>query len=414
MPFPHFAFISDNLPRAKAKQLSKTFPNIKLSAAQEATAQALGYASWYECLHRNKSAAPSPSDQVAGLSTRVVRYNHQSNVLVRLGIPPSEADRWVRAWGLTGEPTFSPNYAVSTYYGWDNVLGCLERGEVSEDWLEHEYGADAWSSKYPDVDRPERVCSGVILGPMGKYPHWAVDHRVNAQIPAYLRSPSGLYHLEDDGDILAECYPQFNASPMPRKPFRELNLVQHEWHFEIPRPHSNRSVVQSLISAALKRPGEMMVISIRAMPLNDGKYDWQRHAVACLKGSDFADYLRKKGEFNLADVVWFDNVEFQAGSSPIDFRDILMGRSLFDEYKDAVPVFEGAAKQATCLPVYSYPFKQGPMHDDEYAPTIECFEFLPLSQDYPEDEDDDDDDGSDGDEPLIPSSPSRCYDFELA
>ena len=75
-----FAFSSDNLPRLKAKQLSKTFPFLKLSAAQEATARALGYASWYECTHRGAQGEPSLSDQDAGLPVQIGRASCRERV----------------------------------------------------------------------------------------------------------------------------------------------------------------------------------------------------------------------------------------------------------------------------------------------------------------------------------------------
>ncbi len=124
-----FVFSSDNLPKQKAKQLFKTFPFLKLSTAQEATARALGYSSWYECIHQGAKGEQSPSDQDAGIPTRVARYYHQANTLTTFGITPFEADLWVRAWGLTGHPTFPPEQARPLYYKWREVLDQVNRGE---------------------------------------------------------------------------------------------------------------------------------------------------------------------------------------------------------------------------------------------------------------------------------------------
>lgn len=99
-----FVFSSPNLPKAKARQLHKAFPFLSLSTAQEMTARALGYPSWFECAKRGTSGPPSLGDQEAGLDTRVVRYYQQANVLINYGVTPHDADRWVRAWGLMGDP----------------------------------------------------------------------------------------------------------------------------------------------------------------------------------------------------------------------------------------------------------------------------------------------------------------------
>jgi len=86
MAITPFVYLSENLPRLKAKQLFKTFHFLKLSAAQEATARALGYPSWYECTHHGRKGQPSLSDQDAGMSVRVARYYHQAGVLMGMGI----------------------------------------------------------------------------------------------------------------------------------------------------------------------------------------------------------------------------------------------------------------------------------------------------------------------------------------
>ncbi|MDZ4127664.1 MAG: hypothetical protein U1E02_26375 [Hydrogenophaga sp.] len=74
MAISPFVFSSESLPRLKAKQLSKVFPFLRLSTAQEATAQALGYSSWYECIQRGTKGKASLSDQDAGMPVRVGRY----------------------------------------------------------------------------------------------------------------------------------------------------------------------------------------------------------------------------------------------------------------------------------------------------------------------------------------------------
>lgn len=404
MSITPFNFLSDNLPRLKAKQLAKTFPYLKLAVSQEATAQALGYSSWYKCLHRNNSASPSPSDQAAGLSVRIERYYHQANVLMALGIAPADADRWVRAWGLTGQPTLAPTVAAPTYYAWDAALRKVDSGELSDDQLVDEFCGEPEFSKYPEIDRPKRVCPGIILGPMGRYPHYAVDHQVNSRIPGYLRGPHSLYHCEDDLDLLASCVPGFAASQSRVEPLRLLSAVQHEWHYGVPHPASKHSVVQALISAAQASPNAMVVISQRAMPKKFGDYDFSRRSVACLRGVDFAEFLREKGKLDPATVIWFDDV------APVRFSMVETLVNCGVGYADlALPVFRDAQRHTPCLPIYSYPFMSGPMSEDEYQGGVERFCLLPLAEDYAGD----DDDGGPGDDfegpdaPLEPNTPAN-------
>ena len=56
-----FVFSSPNLPKAKARQLHKAFPFLSLSTAQEMTARALGYPSWFEWLRTEPLRGPAMS-----------------------------------------------------------------------------------------------------------------------------------------------------------------------------------------------------------------------------------------------------------------------------------------------------------------------------------------------------------------
>lgn len=392
-----FVFSSKNLPKLKAKQLSKTFPFLKLSGAQEATARALGYSSWYECSNRGSRGTPSPTDQEAGLSVRVSRYYHQANVLMSIGITPAEADLWVRAWGLTGSPTLAPELAIPTYYEWNSALDRFEQGEIDEDKLVEECGEYGGWSKYPDIDRPHRICPGVILGPMGKYPHYAVDPVVNASIPIYLRGPQCSYHYEDDGDILAVCVPGFPESRRSGPIISRLSPIQHEWHFGNKHPDAGDQSVARLLAEALACPNEMVVLSIRAMPKPDDKHDFHSHAVACARGKDFAKFIRDKGVLDPSVVVWYKDVD----GRQLDF---LYGLD-FGAIGKSLPVFEAANKYQPCLPVYSYPFMTSPMSLDEYGIGMERICLLPLNEDYDQDGDDEDDLGGDVDPPQDPDIP---------
>lgn len=400
MAISTFSFSSDNLPRLKAKQLSKTFPFLKLSVAQEATARALGYTSWYECIHRGAQRKPSLSDQEAGIPVRVDRYYQQASVLTSIGITPLEADRWVRAWGLTGRPTLATKYGQPIYYKWNDILERLERGEINEDWLLDEFG-DAVYSKYPEIDRPERVCPGVILGPMGRYPHYAVDPAINARIPVYLRGPESLYHCEDDGDVLAMCVPGFPKSTRSERIFPRLSHIQYEWHYGQKHPEARGLCLPNLIAAALAQPNEMMILSQRVMPAPGGTYNSTRFAVACLRGKEFAIFLREKGVIDPSSVNWFRDVKAPRGL--FEWMSWMRG-DVGDTDATHLPLFMDAGDCQPCPPVYSYPFMTAPMSLDEYGGGVEHICLLPLDEDYDGD-DDEDDGGGDDDAPVDPDAP---------
>lgn len=403
MAISPFIFSSEILPRLKAKQLFKVFPFLKLSVAQEATARALGYSTWYECTNQGTSGEPSLSDQDAGLPVRVGRYYHQAGVLMGLGIAPSEADSWVRAWGLTGKPTLAPEVAAPLYFRWNKTIEQLERGEISEEQASEQW--DDWDSKYPEINCPRRVCPGVILGPAGKYPHYAVDPAINARIPIYLRGPSSVYHYEDDGDVLAMTVADFPKKAWHAKPiFPRLNWVQHEWHYGTKHPESNELCLPGLVAAALAVPDSMVVISQRLMPGKDNSFDVDHCALACLRGRDFAAFLNAKGVIDPDKVVWYRNVDDRRlgllGKMPLNGFDFSWRQGI------ELPVFVDADKRQPSLPLYSYPFKVAPMHIEEYSTAIERVCLLPLDEDYLDDENDDDDGswsdrGPDGPTPTL-------------
>lgn len=387
-----FSFSSPNLPRLKAKQLSKTFPFLTLATSQEATARALGYSSWYECSRRGTSNPPSKTDQDAGMAVRVSRYYHQAGVLMGIGIPPLDADLWVRAWGLTGTPTLAPKRANPLFYEWNIALEKLERGEVDEAWME-EHFEESWISKYPSIAWPRRICPGVILGPCGKYPHYALDPALYAKLPHYLRPLSGTYHLEDDVDCLSLGVPSFPKRESHDSSVLGRNPIHYEWHYGRAHPDEDSLIVPRLVEAALARPGDLMVISTRGMPTPERTSSRERDWVACLYGRDFARFLLSKGGIDLEKVVWFRDVEFPF--MDFGFGDWLAGFGRFPGAK-LLPVFERAKEMAPSQPVYSYPFMEGPMRSEEYGAGYEAICLLPLDEDYKDIDDDDDDEDPDG------------------
>lgn len=414
MPVSPFVFSTSSLPTRKAKQLCKAFPFLKLATAQEATARALGYASWYACMQNQKEGKPSLPDQQAGLAIRVERYYQQAGVLMGVGIAPSAADLWVRAWGLTGEPTLPPKEATPTYYRWKASVELLEAGKLSAEEIEQEWD-EAHYSKYPEIDGPTRICSGVILGPCGKYPHYAVDPALLATVPMYLRGSASLFHLEDDGDLLAMTIPGF---PRERVLLAErwggLNMVQYEWHHGHHHPQSTKPVLPEIEELAMSMPQASIVISKRAMPRADGNFDFGRCAVACLRGRDFAQFIRSKGVIDPSKVTWYSGIS-HSNLNTHQFWSWLNGMGWEEDIQ--LPVFAGAENQQPCAPIYSYPFMTAPMASDEYSGSVERMSLLPLDQDYGNPDEDEDDGGElpdDPDNPLLTTWLAKMAELGLA
>lgn len=402
-----FVFQSANLPKLKAKQLSKAFPFLKLATAQELTARALGYLSWYECIHKGSKGSSSLPDQTAGLPARILRYYHQTNVLISAGISPAEADLWVRAWGLTGESTFSPSMAIPLYYRWDKLLTRFEQGEIDEEHLIELADLDGYPSKYPDIERPERVCPGVLLGPMGKYPHHVLNHDSASKIPSYLRGAKSAFHIEDDYDLLSEFIDGFKTDDDKSNFANALNPIQYEWCFGGKHPNAQEHLLPRLISEAMSKPNEMMIISTRPMPIPNGEYDFNKLALACLSGKDFSNFLKNKGAINPDSVVWFENIESNSGNHGFDhdWFGMLLGSPSWS--KTELPIFKVDKGVSPCLPLYSYPFKISPMSAEEYNTSSDCGNILPLGEDYDDEDGDDNDD--DEDPPEHPNGPDPSY-----
>ncbi len=406
-----FVFASHNLPKLKARQLAKTFPFLKLSVAQETTARALGYRSWYECVHQGNIGQPSASDQEAGLDVRVLRYYQQASALIAIGITPAEADIWVRGWGLTGHPTLAPRRARPFYYEWKDFLDEFERKKTTEQEYLDEFGYAEYS-KYPEIYRPEWICPGVILGPMGKYPHYAVDPVLAAGIPVYLRGPRSGYHCEDGADVLEQFIPGFPKQEQAEREDRlaeevlllfgeRLNCVQYEWHYgsKYPRAHSDEACLPRLIAAARKQPDDLMVITQRAMPGDENRYEFRRYAVACLRGGDFVQFLENKGVLDTTKVIWFHDLDPNSDCRDFWSFDMWLTDPYMYEGKVVLPVFRNERNLEPGLPLYSYPFMVAPMSSSEYMGGIEYTTLLPLNKDYLDDGGDDDegdDDDPDG------------------
>lgn len=381
-----FVFSSNALPSKKAKSLQKAFPFLKLSVAQEATARALGYPSWFDCITNGTKGELSLPDQEAGMDVRVLRYNHQAGELMKIGLSPFNADHWVRAWGLTGAPTLHRDEAIPLYYIWQKGLIQLERGEISEEeFLERWGDMDDGYSKYPDIDRPIRVCDGVIIGPYGRYPHFVVDPKLEATMPGYLRGNGGCYHIEDGVKTLEMSIPHF-GNEYSNNLMSNLSWVQKQWHAGEQGSNVCKAALRKMASQADRAAEEMIVISIRVEPKSIADSSFDKVAVACLKGRDFAEYIRTKGNLNTERVVWFRDVSREDLRGEFSDFDMFIIHDDVDVEDACIPFFRKANSCKPSLPLYSYPFRYGPMNQAEYQANWEWQCLLALDEDYIKDE----------------------------
>ena len=102
------------------------------------------------------TCSPLPGNK--GLEASLTYYQ-QANVLINYGVTPHDADRWVRAWGLTGRPTLALKHAAPLFYEWDSALNAFERGDIDEETFLDEHGdhPDAYGDNKYHIDRPARL-----------------------------------------------------------------------------------------------------------------------------------------------------------------------------------------------------------------------------------------------------------------
>ena len=342
--YPHsFEYVKN-----KARQLKNAFPGMKTSLAQETTAQALGFESLFDCHSRIGTDAPSGSQLYNHQLTRekfLERRHFQFCKLVDTGIIPcSDAEVFVRAWGLTEED----NGRDIRHYASDYT-------EFFP--LTQEDNPDFYS---------ETLAEGLILAHDIKNSFYMFDHAQYNKLPTCIRGNSACYLRYENYLHYADILPKHLKEEIAREneshfrfyatsPFIS-SIVKAEWLGEpVDRPLLNK-----FMATSDNNPYKRYALSIRhSCSGNNFKKTWRY--VPTLSGTDFKRFLLSKGEYKVSDVIWYK----------VPIEDIASFFSAFDFANHDGPFSFEPVRYEQCTPLYNSPFKHGPMADIEYDWMVE-------------------------------------------
>ena len=346
-----------NYVKNKSKQLQKAMPGMQLSEAQEATAIALGFDSWFDCTKRCPSDSKTNAivDEDLDQNALINRRHHQYCSLVSAGnIGPGEASRFVRAWGLTSKsPTTFINKYVHPYTHVIENISAVNNGSL--DPLEQ-----GWDSE------PEIIGEGVVLGHIGtKNQFFVLDHKTANTLPAFMKGNSACFLSFEPGLALPLFLSAMNASKDEiEKGVKYLNIYEpwhFEWRFNKPsndRINSMNISLSMLHEAAIKHPNDWFPLSYRSVFPEDSNDDSIKEYIPALKGHDFSEFIETQGKLKIGHVQWFEVPKQES------FR-------IFSPFNKQPHFPLNISELVPCGPIYHSPFKHGPMYKIEYEAGVE-------------------------------------------
>lgn len=331
MKNPRFFYEAESFPAKKAKLLQKAFPHLKLADAQEVTAKALGYSSWFECKKTGLQDKSGPFDQSLDLETLIERQFQQALCLMKIGICSADADKWVRGWGLTGDATLEFKDAIPRYTYWDSLLTSYENGEIDDEAMDALFPGEYFVGDEVRK-RPERVYEGVILGPMPAFENsrfwashqfkkdcreplrnfacYAFSYQAMENFPKYFKGNSSIFHPNEPGNFLVKKYlEKLNIEIWDQTIIDSCLDLEMNFGENGLSGYEDRSLVKDLISFIKIFPNEKYIISNHPA-CNHGIIDFGLRNIATLNGNDFIKLLEEK-EVDLNKVVWFENIPIQ-------------------------------------------------------------------------------------------------------
>lgn len=335
----------------KAKQLQKVMPGMKLSAAQETTARALGFSSWFDCEKRigsEKHQVPSVYDESLDRDSFVKRRHHQYCALAEIGgIPPHEAAHFVRVWALTSR---DPAKHLSEYaHPYNYVMEGICAMEAGASYLQ----VDATEKE------PRRIADGLVCGSIGtKNSYYVADQTVYSKLPAYIKGNSCCWLEWESGLSL----PAFLSDGSPNRAEVDKAVAylhdREPWHYEWltqelcrKKPHRHTDLF-SLLNQAGENPDAWFPLSYRTAYPEYPSIANSREYIPAVKGDVFVEFIESGGRCLDKDIQWFELPERHA----ISFFDL--------KPEPRVPL--DVEKLRPCKAVYHSPFKHGPLSAFEY------------------------------------------------
>ncbi len=351
---------SINYVKSKAKILQKANPGMALSQAQETTATALGYQSWFDCQSRlNGKGQPGRSihDEKLCRSDFIARRHFQYCALVeRGGVAPGFAEVVVRTWGLSSEKS-TANYS-SLIHPFSEIIddiNAIASGEL--DWAQ-----DNWDSP------PERFGDHIVLGHLGsKHTYYVLDHTAYNQLPAYMRGNAQAYLEYESGLALCLFFEELknNAEAESAGLSYLINHAPHhyQWYSGELTQDDRMAREPSLASLRLKaekHPESWFPLSFRTILVESADCSTEGGYIPAIQGEAFARFIETEGGINLREVQWF--------AFPSDQTHNFM-QPIFSNEGSVGPL--KLDRLVACRPVFHSPFKHGPFSAIEYSWGIE-------------------------------------------
>lgn len=234
---------------------------------------------------------------------------------------------------------------------------------------------------HPWAEPPRRLNPDLLLTASEKHNYFVVSDAMQARIPPYVKGNASAWLNYECGQLLALTFPQWFEGTGIKDVLRELQANPCPYQWATGKKTSKwEPDIRDVVEAAERSPLALYPLSIRQ------KVDsllGPTVFLPMLNGTQFAAFMRDKGELRLSDVAWFEMP-----------REKLPALSTFLQPESWPPFrFEGGAPPylKPTLPPYLSPFKHGPMFQIEYMVGHEGAAFA-LSDEF----DDPDDDGDDG------------------
>lgn len=357
-----------------AKQLRDAFPGLSVHISLEATSNALGFENWFGCskhLEKRHTKTHALHDEELPRDQQLLRRYQQVRAIIDTTTLSSvEADQFVRVWGLT---SLTPSRRLSEFRTAFVVMESTLRDRTSDE------SADEYDVFY---EPPEIVADGILAANSGKHRYLIPDVHRLLEIPLYLRGNHSTFLKSEEEEIFAISFPRIFNEEIKRNGIKILQRSEpwlYEWCTGKVSPEFRVPSLNTLIEIAIKNPDDWLPLSFRfshdKLPTGADSY-----AVPALRGIEFAQFLRNKGSLRGLDVTWFKVTEFV-------LRNLMNRWSIHREFheKDWEDLLLPEQAATKILPLYSSPFKFGPMRKREYGIMVEGGGLM-LSQDEPWDD----------------------------
>lgn len=352
----------------RAKLIKSLFPELPLTKCQHATCVALGLGDWFYASNQIQSShlIQSLPDEDVAKDVRLQRRYQQARALIDiLDLPPDEVDIFVRLWNLTSNKPSQLSAYETNYKLIFEEIEAIEIGDVSEDDYD---------------DGPPVIVAPGILHAQGsiKHQYFFLSNERLLAMPVYLRGNTSAFLDFEGGHHVVAAFP--HLFPAAERIEAELYLkanepLLYEWHFNLPS-ESHYQISLSLIKAEAEAyPDDWIPLSFR---VDRNIFHESPVYLPSITGSDFIKFIQSGGSLRGLTLKWFKAKKNFGGA------DAFMYSNADLEYVDASVRLDPRLIEET-TPLYSSPFKHGPMSSIEYEWKTEGGGMM-LNEELPKDD----------------------------